>query len=431
MKKLIALLLALLCLCSACCMSESLTPDLTLDRVVILSRHNIRSPMSGSGSLLSGITPHTWFQWTSKPSELSLRGAVLETMMGQYFRLWLEGEGFIPENYRPAEGEVRFYANAKQRTQATAHYFSAGLLPVGQVSIETHAEYDTMDETFNPVLHFVTDDYAQDVMEEIAAQGGEAGLKGLHADVKDALSLLMDVADIDQSEAYKAGEYGDLMSDETEIVLVPGKEPAMNSALRRGTSVADALILQYYEEADARKAAFGHDLTDEDWALIHSIADKYTEVLFGTPLLAVNAAHPLLQELRAELTAEGRRFSFLCGHDSNLCSVLAALGVEEYLLPEAVEQKTPIGSKIVFERWTDGTGKAWYKVSLVYQTVAQLRQMDQLTMENPPAKYQLSFAGAAADTNGLIPEEALLKLFDNAINAYDDLLAEYTMDNAA
>ena len=66
----------------------------TLDRVVILSRHNIRSPLSGSGSLLGDITPHEWFQWTSNPSELSLRGAVLETLMGQYFRLWLEQEGF-------------------------------------------------------------------------------------------------------------------------------------------------------------------------------------------------------------------------------------------------------------------------------------------------------------------------------------------------
>ena len=102
----------------------------TLDKVVMLSRHNIRSPLSGSGSMLGDITPHTWFAWTSNPSELSLRGAILETQMGQYFRLWLEDEGLFPENYRPEDGAVRFYANAKQRTQATARYFSAGLLPV-------------------------------------------------------------------------------------------------------------------------------------------------------------------------------------------------------------------------------------------------------------------------------------------------------------
>ena len=40
----------------------------TLDRMVVLSRHNIRSPLSGSGSMLVDITPHEWFKWTSNPS---------------------------------------------------------------------------------------------------------------------------------------------------------------------------------------------------------------------------------------------------------------------------------------------------------------------------------------------------------------------------
>ena len=124
-----------------------------LDKVVVLSRHNIRSPLSGGGSLLGDITPHEWFQWTSNPSELSLRGAMLETIMGQYFRLWLEEEGLFPENYRPDEKTVRFYANAKQRTLATARYFSAGLLPVAETYIESHAPYDTMDPTFTPALN--------------------------------------------------------------------------------------------------------------------------------------------------------------------------------------------------------------------------------------------------------------------------------------
>jgi len=44
----------------------------------------------------------------------------------------------------PEEGAVRFYANAKQRMQVTARYFSSGLLPVADVPVERHAEYDTM-----------------------------------------------------------------------------------------------------------------------------------------------------------------------------------------------------------------------------------------------------------------------------------------------
>ena len=112
----------------------------TLKQVVVLSRHNIRSPLSGRRSTLQRITPHEWYHWSSAPSELSLRGGALETMMGLYFRKWLVSEGLMQENEIPAEGTMRFYANSLQRTIATAQYFSSGMLPVANVRIEHHCE---------------------------------------------------------------------------------------------------------------------------------------------------------------------------------------------------------------------------------------------------------------------------------------------------
>ena len=401
---------------------------LTLERVVVLSRHNIRSPLSGGGSLLGEITPHSWFAWTSNPSELSLRGALLETTMGQYFRLWMEKEGLFPVNYQPENQAVRFYANAKQRTLATARYFSAGLLPVAEVPIESHAPYDTMDATFNPVLHFATEEYVRDVEAQVAEKGGIAGLRGIHAKLQGAISLLMDVTDMEQSEAYRAGTLGDLLSDPTSLVLEAGKEPGTKSPIKTATSVADALTLQYYEEPDEVKAAFGHQLTLADWQEIHSIVDTYSDMLFTAPLVSVNAAHPLLQVIRSELTAEGRKFSFLCGHDSNLASVLSAMGVEEYLLEDAVEQHTPIGAKLVFARWTDAKGQGYYQVRLVYQTPQQLRAITPLSLETPPSEYTLHFAGANETADGMIPEEELLAVLDKAIGEYDVLLERYEVE---
>ena len=432
MRKMIAILLAAACFLFSCPATAEQS-SYTLDRVVILSRHNIRSPLSGSGSLLGDITPHEWFEWTSRPSELSLRGAVSETMMGQYFRLWMEQEGLIPENWQPEEGAVRFYANAKQRTLATARYFSAGLLPVAAVPIESHAAYDTMDPVFEPSLNFVTDEYARDAVEQISSMGGEAGLEGILSNLNDALSLIMETADIEQSEAYRSGQYGDLLSGETVITLEVGKEPKMTSPIKTATSVADAMTFQYYEEADEKKAAFGHDLTMEDWQLLHSVVDAYTEMLFCAPLVSVNVAHPLLQEIRAEMTAENRKFSFLCGHDSNVASVLAAMNTEEYLLPDTVEQDTPIGVKLVFERWLTESGDAFWQVSLVYQSTAQLRAIEQLTLENPPSKVPLRFSGISANEDGMITEADLFALLDGAIDAYDQLLEQYAFEeeNAA
>ena len=406
-------------------------PAYTLDKMVVLSRHNIRSPMSGTDSLLSDITPYTWFPWMSQPSELSDRGAVLETIMGQYFRQWLEKEGLFPENYQPEDGAVRFYANSKQRTIATSTFFSAGLLPVWDTPIEWHAEYDTMVPVFTPKLTFCTPSYEEDVVRQISKMGGDEGLEGIHAELRDAISLLMEVADIEASESYRAGTYGDLLEDTTEILLEEGKEPGTRGPIKTATSVADALILQYYEEADAKKAAFGHVLTDDDWRTIHSIVDTYTDLLFSAPLVSVNVAHPLLEEIRSELLADGRKFSFLCGHDSNIASVLAALGVKEYELPDTVEPKTPIGVKLVFARYLDGNGEAYYTVSLIYQSTQQLRNLSFLSPEDPPLEAFLQFEDVELNADGMIAEDDLLAVFDAAISAYDLLVEEYAEEELA
>ena len=126
------------------------------EEMVILSRHNIRSPLSGPGSVLSRITPHEWFAWSSAPGELSLRGGALEMEMGQFFREWLVGEGFFAKNGVPEEGSVRFYANSIQRTRATARAFAAGMFPMADIDVEQHTPLGTMDPAIRRLPGFPT-----------------------------------------------------------------------------------------------------------------------------------------------------------------------------------------------------------------------------------------------------------------------------------
>ncbi len=405
-------------------------PMYTLERVVILSRHNIRSPLSGSGSLLGDITPHEWFDWTSPSSELSLRGGIAETMMGQYFRLLLEKEGLFPEHYQPLDGEVRFDANALQRTQATARYFAAGLLPLADVPVEMNVPFNTMDPVFHTRLTFLTDAYAADVRSQVAEKGGIAGMKGIQAGLADAMELLMDVADVEESEAYQTGTFGDLLSDESVIHLELGKEPTMTGPIKTATSLADAMTMQLYEETDAEKAAFGHSLSEADWQKLHTIVDTYTDMLFLAPLVSVHVAHPMLEEIRNEMTAPGRKFSFLCGHDANIASVLAALNVEDYLLPDTVEQHTPIGSKLVFARWLDAEGNAYWTVRLIYQSTEKLRSGTAPTLADPPVAFPLRFENLTADEDGMIPEKDFMERLEQSIAAYDALAEQYGVEEA-
>ncbi len=359
--------------------------------------------------------------------------------MGQYFRLWLEKEGLFPENYIPLDGAVRFYANGLQRTQATAHYFSAGLLPVAVVPVERHVEYNGMDSVFLPELHFLNDDYAADVEAEIYRMGGGEGLSGYSASLEDAIRLMMDVIDIEDSEAYRKGSFGNLLTDETKLVLEFDDATGLScyelsGPIKTAKSVADALVLQYYEEPDALKAAFGHALSTEDWKLFGRILAAYEKITLSTPLHAVNLANPMLKELYAELNAQGREFSFLCGHDSTIVSVLAALGAEDYELPGAIEPTTPIGCKLVFTRWVNEAGESFFRVNLVYQSTEQLRSIQPLSLDVPPMIVPLSFEGVAVNEDGMIAEKDLMNLFREKIDMLPAIVEAYTAppsENAA
>lgn len=397
-------------------LAEEKSEGYTLEEVVILSRHNIRSPLSAKGSILEKSTPHKWFEWSSAAGELSLRGGVLETEMGEYFRKWTVSEELLSENYRPQGNEIRIYANAKQRTIATSRYFTAGFLPTADVPIETHAPYDEMDPVFNPQLTFVSEDYRKDA---------EQQMLGMIPDLSEEYALLAEVIDYTESEGYRSGELTDFVNGDNEIILELYKEPAMTGSLKNATSIADALTLQYYEEEDEKAAAFGHDITYDQWKELSSIKDCYTDALFTAPLISVHIANPLLQVIDSELERTDRKFTFLCGHDSNIASVLSALDVTDYEAEHSIEKKTPIGSKLVFEKWKDSNGKEYIRTRLVYQNSDQLRSMPLLTLDSPPMSHEFEIPGLTRNTDGLVPYEDFNAFLDGKIKAFEDLKKEY------
>ena len=147
--------------------------------------------------------------------------------------------------------------------------------------------------------------------------------------------------------------------------------------------------------------------------------------------MATNVAHPLLLEIENELSEDGRRFTFLCGHDSNIVSVLSALSVEEYDLQDAIEKTTPIGCKIVFCKWVDSVGKEYVSVDMVYQTVDQLKNMPILDMDNPPAIVEFIFNGLNRNKDGLYEASEFENHLRQAIKEYEILLEQYEIENAA
>ena len=329
-------------------------------------------------------------------------------MMGQYFRKWLVSEGLMQENEIPAEGTMRFYSNSMQRTIATAQYFSSGMLPVANVRIEHHCEMGRMDPVFHPQITDDSEAFRVLAQQQITAMGGANGMVGIGEKMADNYKVLERVLDMDQSQACLEGDTCHFRTDDAHVYLIKNREPGMGGSLRLACQAADALVLQYYEETDAVKAAFGDTISWEDWESISAIKDWYGDVLFTAPVVACQVARPLLQTMLEELQNNQRKFTFLCGHDSNIGSVLAALEAEEYSLPQTIEKKTPIGCKLVIEKWEDNNGQLFVSLNLVYQSTEQLRNMSLLDLENPPMVYPVRLKGLDANADGLYPYEAFI-----------------------
>ena len=401
--------------------SDAFKEQYKLKEVVILSRHNIRSSLSVNGSMLQKMTPHQWIKWSAAPSELTLRGGALETIMGQFFRKWTVDEGLFTENAVPTVDEVNFYANSMQRTIATAQYFSSGFMPVANLHINHRFTPSKMDPVFFPALTKSSEAFKAQALKEIAAMGGKKGIVGINEGLKDSYQLIERVLDLKNSPACKSGEVCAFNDYNTQLKLEKGDEPNMKGSLKFANSASDALILQYYEDTDPVQAAFGQKLSNDEWEKIAKVKDVYGDVLFTAPIVAVNVAHPLLVYMKDELNAKNRKFTFLCGHDSNIASVNAALEVEEYSLPQSIEKKTPIGSKLVFEKWVDKAGKEFVAVNIVYQTTEQLRNVTLLNLENRPVVFSLKLKGLKANADGLYSIESVNDRFDKAIRAYEEI----------
>lgn len=383
-----------------------------LQQVLVMSRHNVRSPLSGKDSFAEKVTPHKWFNWTAPAGQLSLHGGIAETIMGQYFRKYLEDEKFIPENWVPAEGEARFYANSYQRTIATAQYFSSGMLPIANVKIERKMALNVKDPVFLPSPELT----AAELEESRKYFNGLCNGKGptelgvaLDADFRRMEKLL----DFKQS-AYAREHNVKTMDRRDWHIQLKGKHKNIvgsKGVTMNFAAVADVLMMQYYETPTSQSAAWGNDRSKSDWESVGRILAEYNRVGFDNPPFARLTARNLLKEMDAELNTEGRKFTMLLGHDTNISTLLTALEAKDYSLPQTVANQSPIGGKIVIEKRLGPDGLTYAAVNMVYASDKQMRNLESLSLAYPPMIYPLEFKALKKNSDGLYPYEALISLF--------------------
>ena len=372
------------------------------EKIVVVARHNIRGALGGKE--LDELTPHKWLVGRTKPGYLSPRGALAESLLGQYFRTALVDEGLFKENYIPQKDEVRFYANSFQRTVATARYFAAGMLPMADVQIEHHYGINESDPVFVPgkiKLEGVTKQKADDEAAKIGGgkKWGERFAEGANVTAK---ALDFPVSDFAREKKVTTFSPYDLT-----LTLDDGIH--YHGMMQNAKRASDAMMMQYYETGGSDEASFGHKLTRQEWHKIADLQYMGISLYYELPTLSREMARPLLNVVSQELNTAPRKFTFLCGHDTNIATVLVALGVEDYDLPRSLESKTPLGSLIVIKKIIGDNGQAYADISLVYQSTEQMLNLQTLDKDNPPVTYKLNFKGLHRGDNGLFTYDDVVK----------------------
>lgn len=407
-KTLIAATVAGIVLLASNAQAQTVPEGYQLQQVLMMSRHNLRAPLANNGSVLEQSTPNKWPEWDVPGGQLTTKGGVLEVYMGHYMREWLAEQGIVKSGECPPPDTVYAYANSLQRTVATAQFFITGAFPGCDIPVHHQEKMGTMDPTFNPMI---TDDSAAFSEQAVAAMEKELSKLQL----TDSYQLLEKIVNYKDSPACKEKQQCSLVDGKNTFSAKYQQEPGVSGPLKVGNSLVDAFTLQYYEGFPMDQVAWGEIKSDQQWKVLSKLKNGYQDSLFTSPEVARNVAKPLVSYIDKALVtdrASAPKITVLVGHDSNIASLLTALDFKPYQLHDQNE-RTPIGGKIVFQRWHDSkANRDLMKIEYVYQSAEQLRNADALTLQAPAQRVTLELSGCPIDANGFCPMDK----FDSVLN---------------
>ncbi|EHM7431115.1 bifunctional glucose-1-phosphatase/inositol phosphatase [Escherichia coli] len=407
-KTLIAATVAGIVLLASNAQAQTVPEGYQLQQVLMMSRHNLRAPLANNGSVLEQSTPNKWPEWDVPGGQLTTKGGVLEVYMGHYMREWLAEQGMVKSGECPAPDTVYAYANSLQRTVATAQFFITGAFPGCDIPVHHQEKMGTMDPTFNPVI---TDDSAAFSEQAVAAMEKELSKLQL----TDSYQLLEKIVNYKDSPACKEKQQCSLVDGKNTFSAKYQQEPGVSGPLKVGNSLVDAFTLQYYEGFPMDQVAWGEIKSDQQWKVLSKLKNGYQDSLFTSPEVARNVAKPLVSYIDKALVTDrisAPKITVLVGHDSNIASLLTALDFKPYQLHDQNE-RTPIGGKIVFQRWHDSkANRDLMKIEYVYQSAEQLRNADALTLQAPAQRVTLELSGCPIDADGFCPMDK----FDSVLN---------------
>jgi 4-phytase/acid phosphatase len=391
---------------------EAGDPAGELARVVLVSRHGVRTPTI-SPAELSGWAAAPWPSWTEPPGALTRHGASLARIMGGYDRAWLSAEGVLPPTGCPAPGTVWIEADVAERTERTARALAEGIAPGCGIPVASRAPRD-VDPLFHPVFAGVCG-LRPELARRAILERARGGLDAVAADRADAFAALQPVLGccapaVCRSFGRPAGctlpELPNGLADGA-----AGQPPRLTGGLAIGSDAAEILLLEFADGRPKDQVGWGraNAATIRRALGLHDAAFDLAE---RTPYLARAAGSALLSYVGAAVA--GRAFAgsqapepeprdarvvLLVGHDTNIANLGGMLGAS-WALPGYPANETPPAGALVFELRRDAAGRQTVSLEYVAQSLEQMHDQAPLSIANPPLRVPLRIPGCANGTAG-------------------------------
>jgi len=400
-----AWLLLGLCLALVSAHASAAADGMQLERVVLLYRHGVRTPLPGEIQL-NEASGKPWPVWKQAPSQMTPHGIAGVKLMGGYDRQRLAGLGLFEERGCPATGQLWFWANTDQRTIDSAAALAEGFAPGCHIAIG-HKPQGSEDPLFHPMEAKTAEWNAADAVASIqSATGGPDALTAPHADAMATMAQVMGCGGAqDPAWCSPKAWHGSLsLAPDTGRMTLTGP-------ITTTSGTAEVILMAYAEDRPLPEVGWGR--TDaqklQQLSQLHALLfDIHARPAYMAERVASAMSRRLLELLRDD---KAPRLSVLVGSDNNIVALASVLGLH-FQLAGYAKDDPPIGGALGIELWKDRAGKRYVRAFYQAQSLDQLRELRPLDQQAPPATLPLTPAGCAQ--NEPCPLETVLPALEGA-----------------
>lgn len=393
----------ILCLSISAPVQSAESPRYVLDKIVMLTRHGVRSPTDSSHYLLE--TGKQWPQWPVPAGYLTPHGYKGMVQQGAYqFALWKQaGLNLMRVNGCPAKSALWLWTAPDQRTQATGKALLEGMFP-GCDLTPHHSRY-RQDPLFDTLSMGIAKPNQQRVWQQVAERMGDR--KQLNNHYQPAINLFRQAVCAPRQDScnFLAAGWG--------LAITKAGKFTLTGPVSKAASMAESIRLAYSENLPLAEVAFGHAKNAHQVMQLMALHAAKYDLLSDTAEYAQHGGSLLLRQLLVALTDQPRTASsaespltrpmvIFVGHDTNIAQIQTMLGFN-WQLPLYPRNDIPPGGSLIFERYWDRQSKQYFlHLSFTARTLDQWRSLAPLSIQHPLPTAEYTAQGCTTHSLGVL-----------------------------